>query len=831
MPAVAEDEPGCLSVLLIDVSDRVRAEQALRERERNWRLLMDNVADVVWTMDEAGALTFVTPSVEGLLGYTAEETMSVGVEQVMTPESYRLAEQQVDRLLRAERVMDEGAIGPLTLAYDHVHRDGHIVPCEVTIRLLRDADGTPNAIVGVTRDMTERSLVQQRLAIQHDLVIALSEATSLDQTFELCVKATLEASGMDGAGFYLVDERGNLDLVAHEGLAEGFLECVRHHDSHTPQAAVVRAGQVRYYNRHYLESRWPAAIREGIHSGAILPINYDGRSIACLCVSSSKEPEFPAAARVIIEAIAAQIGGAVARVRVQNALRASEEKHRTLVETMNEGLGIIDENGRIAFVNEQMCRLAGYDRYEVLGRHVWEFLTEDQALILAPQLARRKQGDQERYEIAWKHKNGAIVPTLASPSPIVDERGRFRGSFAVFTDLSQVRDLQDRVSRAEKMEMLGRLAGGVAHDLNNILSGIVGYPDLLLVDLPEASPLREPLHTIRQAGERAAGIVEDLLTLTRRGVQLNEVLSLNSVVEEYLRAPEFMQARLRHGAIQVMTQLEPDLLNLRGSALHLSKVVMNLVSNAMEAMPDGGTLTISTRNTYVDRTLVGYETVREGEYVVLEVRDTGTGMSEKDRARIFEPFYTRKVMGRSGTGLGLTVVWGSVCDHNGYIDVESAEGEGSAFTIYLPATREIIAQPSQNADITDLVGHGETILVVDDIPEQREIVSRMLDALGYTVFAAGSGKEAVEFVRLYQLKEGHGVDLIVLDMIMDPGMDGLDTYRAILAINPDQRAIISSGFSETDRVREAQRIGVGTYIKKPYGLKAIGKAIKEELAR
>ncbi|MBW2709728.1 MAG: response regulator [Deltaproteobacteria bacterium] len=251
---------------------------------------------------------------------------------------------------------------------------------------------------------------------------------------------------------------------------------------------------------------------------------------------------------------------------------------------------------------------------------------------------------------------------------------------------------------------------------------------------------------------------------------------------------------------------------------------MNLVSNAAEAMPEGGRLTISTENRYIDRPISGYDTVKEGDYVVLTVSDTGTGISPEDMDKIFEPFYTKKKMGRSGTGLGMAVVWGTVKDHNGYIDIRSAEGSGTIFTLYFPVTRKSVEERTE-ISLSEYIGNGEAILIVDDVEQQRKIASGMLKELGYLVASVPSGEAAVEY-----LKE-KSVDLIVLDMIMDPGMDGLDTYKKILEIHPGQKAIIASGFSETDRVKALQHLGAGAYIKKPFLLEKLGVAVKEELGK
>ena len=323
-----------------------------------------------------------------------------------------------------------------------------------------------------------------------------------------------------------------------------------------------------------------------------------------------------------------------------------------------------------------------------------------------------------------------------------------------------------------------------------------------------------------KAGQRFA---ERVITLARRGVSISEVVNLNQIVTEHLKSPEFEKIRNFHPGLEVETVLEKDLLNISGSPVHLSKTVMNLVSNAAEAMPDGGKIVISTANRYLDQPIGGYDEIEEGDFVLLQVYDTGIGIRDEDKERIFEPFYTKKVMGRSGTGLGMAVVWGTVKDHKGYIDLQSSEGYGTTFTLYFPVTRQPLADDLPPKTPAETSGHGETILVVDDIDEQRQIASRILEKLGYRVEAVASGEKAIEYV------QQKPTDLIVLDMIMDPGIDGLETFKRILKINPRQKTIIASGFSETWRVKEAQRLGAGAYIKKPYTIEKIGQAVSAEL--
>lgn len=385
------------------------------------------------------------------------------------------------------------------------------------------------------------------------------------------------------------------------------------------------------------------------------------------------------------------------------------------------------------------------------------------------------------------------------------------------------RDLENKLIRAKKMEAVGTLAGGVAHDLNNILSGVVSYPELILLDMQKNDPLYNSILTIKNSGEKAASIVQDLLTLARRGVAISEVFDLGQLIREYLRSPEFMHLKDEHKGVEVALEIDDDCGNIRGSRLHMLKTVMNLVTNGMEAMPDGGTLRLVTRSVYIDTQLKGYDTVKEGDYVSFTVIDNGVGMSMEVSEQIFEPFFTQKKMGRSGTGLGMAVVYSTVKDHGGYIDIQSTPGAGSKITMYLPLTREVESEKVKSGDLSSLIGDNEHVLIVDDVYEQRQIAASMLKRLNYTVATAAGGEEAVEYIK------DNDVDIVVLDMIMPPGMDGLDTFLALQAVKPDVKVVIASGYSESDRVVKAQEMGAGRYVRKPYSLEMLGSAIHDGL--
>ena len=526
------------------------------------------------------------------------------------------------------------------------------------------------------------------------------------------------------------------------------------------------------------------------------------------------------------------------RERSQKAMHQSEAQYRLLAESIDDVIFTLDMEMNYTYVSPAVEALQGWRPQELLGSNVSTTLPPESFRLAAETLQSQLSiseatGDFHRsvvLELELLCKDGTTVWSEITAGFLLGDDARPVAILGVIRNITerlkvqQEREaLQEQLARSRKMEAVGLLAGGVAHDLNNVLSGIVSYPDLILLDMEADNPLRKPIGAIRESGQKAAAIVQDLLTLARRGVRTAEVLNLNTLVQEYLQSPEYKAMLSFHPHAVLDTQLEATLPNMTGSSGHLKKTLMNLVSNAVEAQPGGGAITIATRSRYLDRPVKGYDRVAEGEYIVLTVTDQGEGTSAEDLARIFEPFYTKKVMGRSGTGLGMAVVWGTVQDHHGYIDVQSTPGQGTQFSLYFPMSRLELQTGETSRSVDDYQGHGETVLVIDDAREQRKIAVSLLTRLNYRAETVASGEEAITYLK------SHRVDLLVLDMIMDPGMDGLDTYRAVLSLWPDQKAVIASGFAETKRVKEALSLGAGPYVQKPYTIENIGLALKQAL--
>ncbi|MBU0946908.1 MAG: response regulator [Proteobacteria bacterium] len=516
----------------------------------------------------------------------------------------------------------------------------------------------------------------------------------------------------------------------------------------------------------------------------------------------------------------------------QQRLEQSEQTLTNFIRQANVPMAIVNVNGSIEMINEKCRLLYGYDKQDLQSVDDWfDAVYDDRELAGKTRAHWQKmfaasiQGERQihPFQQTFLKKDRTVVDVEFTFTQIGE---RFLLTFKDLTaQNSWKREKEKRRRRkatAKKMESLGLLAGGVAHDLNNILSGVVSLPELLLLDLPEDSPQRPSLEEILRSGRRAAAVVADLLTVARGVASVKEVVSLNSLLMDSCNSIEIQQVKKSHPQVSFILTMAADLCHIRCSPIHIRKVITNLAANAAEAINAEGTVTISTRNEDIERPLKGYKEVIAGEYVVLQVSDTGPGIKDADLDRIFDPFYSRKVMGRSGTGLGLTVVWNTLLDHQGYIHVSSSES-GSSFELFFPASREELSLAERAIPLDQLRGNHERILVVDDVKEQRLIARSILEKLDYSVETASSGEEAIAGMR------EQVPDLVLLDMLMEPGMNGRETYEQMLTVWPGLKSVIASGFAETEEVRKVQAHGAGSFVKKPYTMEELGAAIKKEL--
>jgi PAS domain S-box-containing protein len=813
--------------LKAEIAQRKRTEAVLRESEERYHSLFDNSLDAVLLTTPEGKILEANAEACRIFGYTQEEIYRLGREGLVDPADPRLP------AALEERARSGRFRGELTF----VRKGGASFPGEISSVLFRDSNGSLKTSM-IVRDSSQRKRLEQEMAVIAEIGRVVGSTLDIDAVYERFAAEVRKLIPFDGVSVNLknpgeetvtityvsgvdVPDRRRGDTVP---LAGTFTAVVMQ----TRRPLLYSAARGEAFARRYPGVPTEISVRAGVGANLVIPLFSRDNVIGTLHFRAMNPDAYGEQDIRLAERIAAQIAGAMANAQLFNELRWSEARFRDLLQNVpSVAVQSYGPDGTARYWNRASEQIYGYTAAEAIGRNLLD-------LIIPPEM-RREVGlavgqmaatgqPIPPAELSRRRKDGSPVAVFSSHA-VVRRPGHEPELFCIDIDISGRKDLEERLQRAQKMEALGTLAGGVAHDLNNVLGIVVGFAEVLLEEIDESSPLRGDVLRIMEGGTRAAAIVQDLLTLARRGVQTRMVVNLNSVLGDYLKTPEFERLLSLNAHVRLNTDLDGDLLNIVGSPVHLGKTLFNLVSNAVEAMPEGGTVTIATSNRYVDRPIRGYDQIREGDYAVLAVADTGEGIAASDITRIFEPFYTKKIMGRSGTGLGLAVVWGTVKDHDGYIDVQSREGVGSTFTLYFPVARNGIAGDQVPAPLPDYLGQGESILVVDDVGGQRELAARMLTRLNYRVTAVASGEEAVEFLGRQK------VDLLVLDMIMDPGIDGLETYRRILEINPQQKAVIVSGFSETDRVSQAQALGAGAYVRKPYVMERLGFAVRKELGR
>lgn len=515
----------------------------------------------------------------------------------------------------------------------------------------------------------------------------------------------------------------------------------------------------------------------------------------------------------------------------ERALKKSEERFRNLVESTSDWIWDLDNNGYFIYNSPSVEAITGYTAQEILGtRFINYFPIHEREKLYMILMRNIRPGEPlSTIECTIQHKNGECRTIETRGVHYYDDAGNVLGARGISRDITDKKrielekaELQKTLDRAKTMEALGLLAGGVAHDLNNILSGIINYPELILLDLPPDSCIRDHVKAIYSSGKKAAAIVDDLITVARGAARKNEILNINTIIGEYLHSAEYASMTALYPSVKVKVSMDKDLHNITTSSVQIKKALLNLVINAVESVQKNGEVCISSQNITLQDPIRGFDEIPPGEYVLLSVADTGGGISSEDMERIFEPFYSKKVMGRSGTGLGLSIVWNTVSEHNGHINVTSGNN-GTVFDLYFPSTRFPVSEKKENARIESFKGQGQKVLVVDDETTQREIASQLLNTLRYSSVACESGEKAVEYLKREK------VDLVLLDMIMEPGMNGRETYEKIIEIHPEQKVVITTGFADTSEVKTAQEQGAGELLKKPYTLEELGMVINRQL--
>jgi two-component system, cell cycle sensor histidine kinase and response regulator CckA len=509
--------------------------------------------------------------------------------------------------------------------------------------------------------------------------------------------------------------------------------------------------------------------------------------------------------------------------RSEELLLVSERKYRSLIESIPDIIFALNPDGIITYVGPRWKKILGHDEAEVLGNYFIHFAPAEEHAPMAHVFKEVLSEKRSIENIRWKYrgKDGQIRFFSGSASPLLDEQRQVVGIMGIGRDITVDKKLEEQILQAQKMESIGNLAGGIAHDFNNLLGGILGYASFVKKKMSLQDPLYHSVNSIERSAQQAAELTKQLLGFARRGKYQVKPINCNALIQDLVH----LLGRTIDKRITLAVTLDPHLNLIEGDEAQLQQSLMNICLNARDVMPSGGTLRIvSSNQTLFHNNTLKQRGWKEGEYVKLTLSDTGTGMTPEIQSQIFEPFFTTKEPGR-GTGLGLSMVYGIIQNHGGYIDVKSKLDQGTTFELFLPAIPDVKIEAVSllPPETKPSKGH-ETILIVDDQDIIRQLGADILEDVGYEVLLAASGEEAI------QICQGHkkGIALVVLDVVM-PGLGGKETFLRLRDINPKIRVLLSSGYSINGEVGEILKEGVGGFVQKPYKDNELIEKVREVL--
>ncbi len=658
-------------------------------------------------------------------------------------------------------------------------------------------------------DVTSRRAAEDQLTVQRDLSTRLGEVTEIGDALEFCLETALKVSGTDCGGVYLVNAEKGLDLVCSRRLSDNFLSFVAHLEPDAFQTRRIMLGQPVYI--HYREMMREAGQSEAGQDTSLraicsLPVMHEGALIACINVASCQRDEFDPAVKRALEAVAIQIGGVIARIRAEQALRESEARYRAVVEDQTEMIGRFLPDGTLTFLNAATTRLYGIDAGKMRGQNMFQFIVEeDRERVKQSLLALTPENPVLNIENRSVMSDGRVRWQQWTNRAIFDRNGRPVEFQAVGRDVTELRQMEQERIKSEKLFSLGVLAGGIAHDFNNLLGAVMINISMARRSLTGNNEVLDLIHDIEEAALRARDLTQQLLTFSKGGAPIRKPTCINDLIRNTARFA------LRGSNVRCELDFDPETWDADIDSGQISQVLHNLVINANQAMPAGGVVHVATRNVTLAKGEVA--SLAPGRYIRVSVIDHGRGIPPDIMPHIFDPYFTSKA---HGSGLGLATSYSIIKRHSGHISAMSEPGRGAEFVFYLPAA-ELHPAPQSRPGRKGRSGKPVTgsILVMDDEPLYRDSLARALTNSGHRVRTAGSGLEAIEMYEL-ELKADRRFDLVIMDLTIPGGMGGKEALSRLRRLDPEVRAVVSSGYSNDQVLADFRRYGFSGIIPKPY---------------
>lgn len=682
-----------------------------------------------------------------------------------------------------------------------------------------------NQIHQLNQDLQQK--VNQLTTI-NECSAAILSTLKLEELLELILKRLLNIAHLDRAGIFLFDEdKNSLVLIHAVGVESGTFTDLKGYQIPLDKkdniiartAREKKSVLIKDVGTMSLNFQNPLLMKLKPKAFILVPMIVRGRLVGIMLGDNQNDQNFVEEIdKDFLTSFANQIAMALENAGLYKSLEDSERKYREIVENVNEGIWILDDKGVINFSNCHLKKMLGYKH--LTNQSVYSLVNKEGKKILLQILVENKKGKTAKEEVVLQWKSNQPVNVLISSVPIMTD-DQYSGCLAMLTDLTEKKYLENQLLQSQKLESIGTMASGIAHDFNNILTGVLGYTNLLKLKIGPDSDMGSYADIIEQSSLRAADLVAKLLAFSR-GSQSGQssASAVNEIVQE---TTELMKSSLPKN-IEIRLSLQENLPLIKCDPTQVQQAILNICLNALDAMPVGGSLSLATSEVeYKEvRALCPDFTDHPDRYICIDISDTGTGMETEVMDRIFDPFFTTKEVGK-GSGLGLPMAYGIVKSSKGCIQIESVKGQGSTFKVFFPVMDSVVESAKEPSKSQDVRG-SETILVVDDEEVVRDLTREVLSVYGYSVLLAQDGLEALHVYRAFE----HDVDLVLLDICM-PRMGGKETYEKLKEINSDIKVLFCSGHNPDNEMYEASIIDDLHCVSKPFKIGELVRKVQQVL--